>query len=606
MKDVIIQNLETINRNYFPNQHSWQIMGLFWEKIFYFKRTCFIFSLLLIGFGVFTYGQASYLQTGKTFERKLTRGEEHEYTIDLKKGEYATCIVNQKTVIVKVDLIDNSGKNIKSFSLNEGYESFPVSIDAAQTGSYKLKIYPFLIPEDLNLPDSVKSSWADQNQGVYTITGIAILTAGEYKQKLEKDHKEDAEFISWIDQRSHEIKNIDAGHGFDDLQPLKWIWKNVQVVGLGEATHGTSEFFRFKHRVFEFLVKEMGFTSFLLEASATRCRYINDYVLYGKGNLDTATAIQGFITWRVDEMRDLIKWMRTYNQSVSEAKKIKFFGYDLQINDMGWKELKQFYSSLNVKPPVNLDSLNMRLDTAEKLVNDIIRFEEGKSIYEAAYQPGLKVLNDLVMNEGQYRYQSGNELYDKNLMNIKLIVQQIESYKGENIPIRDYYMAQNILQLLSRYPGMKAMVWAHNGHIEKREGMMGSYLARVLGNKYYAMGFEFFSGTFQSKNLDIGTISKDWDKVTIGNPPEKSLPWYLNQTGKENFYIDFRNNHPEAIKSYSKDYPMHSFGSVFSSTMPMTTSASLKNFDGLIFIRQSHAARNFNKVYISKYFSESE
>src|SRR4030095_5956689 len=107
-------------------------------------------------------------------------------------------------------------------------------------------------------------------------------------QKLAQIQQDKDQFTQWIISNAHTIKTVDAGNGFEDVQPFKTILQNVRVVGLGEATHGTSEFFRMKHRMLEFLVKEMDFTSFYIEASMTRCRYVNEYVLCGKGNLDTA------------------------------------------------------------------------------------------------------------------------------------------------------------------------------------------------------------------------------------------------------------------------------------------------------------------------------
>ena len=50
-------------------------------------------------------------------------------------------------------------------------------------------------------------------------------------------------FIAWAKQHAIPIKTAEAGHGFDDLQPLKQIVGKARVVGMGEATHGTREFF---------------------------------------------------------------------------------------------------------------------------------------------------------------------------------------------------------------------------------------------------------------------------------------------------------------------------------------------------------------------------
>src|SRR5258706_94446 len=69
---------------------------------------------------------------------------------------------------------------------------------------------------------------------------------------------------AWLKQNSIPIRHIEAGNDFSDLQPLKKMFQDVQVIGLGEATHGTQEFFKMKHRLVEFLVTQMGFTAFAL------------------------------------------------------------------------------------------------------------------------------------------------------------------------------------------------------------------------------------------------------------------------------------------------------------------------------------------------------
>lgn len=413
--------------------------------------------------------------------------------------------------------------------------------------------------------------------------------------KVENQNKTD--FTQWIVKNAHEIKTVDAENGFEDLQLFKFVLKDVKVVGLGEATHGTSEFFRMKHRMLEFLVKEMGFTSFYIEASMSRCRYINDYVLFGKGSLDTATAIQGFVTWRVEEVRNMIAWMRKYNMSVPDDKRVKFLGYDLQLNDNGWKELKQFYSKVNPVSIKNLDSLQINVESGIRKVNQSLN--TGSQKLQNAYQNCLDLMCDIVLNEGQYQFIVGKEKYKKNLINIKLIVQEIKSYKDGINNQRDYYMAQNILYLLNlEKSDAKVVVWAHNSHIAKETGEMGGYLTNILRNKYYAIGFEFYSGSFQTKNADLKINSKDWEVMSVEDPPIESLPWYMNKTGKDKFFIDFRNTSAEKIKNFYYQYDAHSFGSMYSIKWPVVYPIFLTNFDGMIYIKQSTAAKNFTKVYL--------
>src|SRR4051794_25977935 len=70
----------------------------------------------------------------------------------------------------------------------------------------------------------------------------------------------------WIQANAIPLTTPEAGHGFADMQPLKKVIGDARIVSLGEATHGTREFFQLKHRMLEFLASEMGFTIFSIEA----------------------------------------------------------------------------------------------------------------------------------------------------------------------------------------------------------------------------------------------------------------------------------------------------------------------------------------------------
>jgi erythromycin esterase len=87
--------------------------------------------------------------------------------------------------------------------------------------------------------------------------------------------------LAWI--RSNPIRTNGAtpGQGWPDLSPLEGLVGNARIVALGEATHGTREFFQMKHRILEFLANEMGFTIFSVEANMPEAHRVNDYVLTG-------------------------------------------------------------------------------------------------------------------------------------------------------------------------------------------------------------------------------------------------------------------------------------------------------------------------------------
>jgi erythromycin esterase-like protein len=126
------------------------------------------------------------------------------------------------------------------------------------------------------------------------------------------------------------LNTIDPSKALSDLAPLGKLLKGVQIVGIGEATHGTSEFCTMKHRMFRYLVEQQGFTVFGLEASMPDCLLMDDYVLTGKGDPKTAVFAQGFWTWSNQEMLDLILWMRQYNVNPVHKKKLRVMGYDMQ------------------------------------------------------------------------------------------------------------------------------------------------------------------------------------------------------------------------------------------------------------------------------------
>ncbi len=540
---------------------------------------------------------------GSEYQRRLKTNETHNYTFSLKKGEAAEFTVMQKGVDLAIDVLDPAGKRMKTFdSPNGDFGPELVFFDALKTGNYSIHLYFF--NESNPLTDSADANFIKIKQGDYTIQDIRKLTSDQNKERKAAALKDKQQFANWINTNAQPIKSLDAGSETDDLQLFKAILKDVSVVGLGEATHGSSEFFRMKHRMLKFLVKEMGFTSFYIEASMSRCRYINEYVLYGNGNPDTATAIQGFWTWRTDEVRDMIVWMRQYNSTVPDEKKVQFFGYDLQINDRGWKELQLFYTKVNPSRVAHLDSLQTQFDSASTWSNKPDRQQEGANLFKKIHQKCLNVLNDIALNEGQYEYIAGKVLYDENLMNIKLIAQEAESYIDLYSDRRDFYMAQNILYLLNREkPGAKVIVWAHNGHIGKipspTYSSMGSYLDNVLKSKYYAIGFEFYSGSFQTMNLDSIVKSKNPAVMSVAEPPLESLPWYFNNTGKDKLFMDFRNTGAEKITNFLLPIGMHSFGSMYSVKWPVTSQMQPAMYDGMIYIKKSTAAKNFSKVDLS-------
>jgi erythromycin esterase-like protein len=135
------------------------------------------------------------------------------------------------------------------------------------------------------------------------------------------------DLVRQIGSASIPLRSVDAGSGFADLDPLRKIWQGARMVALGEATHGTSEFFRMKHRLTEFLVTQMGFRHFAMELDADNAAGIEAYI-QGRTNTNPVASLSW--PWRTQEVAAMVDWMRTYNASRPAADRVYFHGIDFQ------------------------------------------------------------------------------------------------------------------------------------------------------------------------------------------------------------------------------------------------------------------------------------
>ena len=147
------------------------------------------------------------------------------------------------------------------------------------------------------------------------------------RQAARQAGPESEELVRQIARTAIRLQTVDAGTGFADLAPLDRIWQGVRVVALGEATHGTSEFFRMKHRLTEFLVTRMGFRYFALELDERLAKPIDEYIQGERGN----NPVPGLHwPWGTREMAAMVDWMRNYNASSLPAARVHFHGIDYQ------------------------------------------------------------------------------------------------------------------------------------------------------------------------------------------------------------------------------------------------------------------------------------
>gem|GEM_PF-1066386 len=446
----------------------------------------------------------------------------------------------------------------------------------------------------------------------YILTYKQAASPVAYKQLQNKRIAEKEALVSWIKQKAVPLKTTKVSSPFEDLQHLHRILAGNRVLALGEATHGSKEIFEMKHRLIEYLVTQLGYRVFALEASYGRCLYINNYILSGKGDLDTATAIAEFPIWRTEEVKNLIQWMRKYNEQ-NPLQKVQFAGFDLQVIDASAYTLSQYYTKVAPLEKAQIDTLLKKIDQAE--LNNAIR--TGDTTLPAITRAMTDLYAAFLQKEDEYISKSSRQEYDEMKWHHQILIQLLtaDAYNENGVNGRrggrDYYMAQNVLGLLRSFPAdTKMILWAHNGHVAKdyldavsvNVPSMGNYLKSELKEAYYAVGFDIYQGSFQANDLELKN-SPGLEDVCLPGLPEENLSAYFVEAGLEKAFLDLSQLPSDlVIKEWltSRRIGIVDIGFAFSAKWPpsdYTAPTILKRaFDGIIFLKESSRATPAKRV----------
>jgi erythromycin esterase len=408
--------------------------------------------------------------------------------------------------------------------------------------------------------------------------------------------QEEQAIIAWLQQNSIPVQHIEAGHGFADLQPLKRILAGARVVGLGETTHGTREFFQIKHRLLEFLVTEMAFNAFVLEASYAACQPINAYVLHGRGDRATVLTGQGYIPWDSEEFSQMLDWLRAYNQGVPDEKKVSFHGADLWRNEIGRKAVLAYLCKVAPGEVAAADSLFEALAREEAKWPRRIDEESKKTLRQALSQlQGL--IDHLTANKDEFARSSSPAEFDHALHSAQVMQQWVVANTTE-VPqqSRSPFMAENLIYLVDHEkPGTRFVVWAHNGHIRMgQDWRFGYRLREKYEQGYTAFGFEFNQGSFQSRTQLSDTMLGDLKAITLPPAPAGSLPWYLSRTNLGNLMLDLRApaGDPAIERWLHTPQLVHTANWVCPDGFQFNVEMSIaQEYDGIVFVEQTTPTR---------------
>lgn len=347
--------------------------------------------------------------------------------------------------------------------------------------------------------------------------------------------------LSWLKENCIKIKTVQAENGFEDLQPLKKMIGNARIVGLGENTHGTSEIFKMKHRLVEFLYKEMGFTVFSIEANMPEAYKLNDYVQNGIGNSKSLLKGMYFWTWNTQEVLEMIEWMRKINST--EKAKIQFTGFDMQIY-VGPLEILSSFSKNDQIFKTKVDSISVLFNKLMPLGSQPVKDEKEIKLTIDKCNQLLVYLNE---NESKLSKYKGEIYYKWLIQNASILLQCIvleEKEASMDYSYRDACMAKNIQWILDNNPNTKIVLWAHNSHISNQEGSMGRFLSEKYGDNYYNIGFLSNSGMYTA--FKEGKLSSQ-NKLIEGKPG--SIEYSFHKAKIPYFFFDFiqaNNEEPES------------------------------------------------------------
>ncbi len=296
-----------------------------------------------------------------------------------------------------------------------------------------------------------------------------------------------------------------------DLDPLLKRIGDARVVLIGEATHGTSEFYRMRARITQRLIEEKGFTFVAAEADWPDATRIDHYVRHRDVPPAEWTAFARFPAWmwRNEETRQFVDWLHTRNLPLSHSKRVGFHGLDLY----------SLYTSIRVVTDY-LESIDPDLATvARQRYGCLSPWEADPGAYgravlsdsfRACEQDVAHVLVELLEKERAYVPADGERFFDA-AQNARLIANAERYYRTmyygsrSSWNLRDSHMFETLIHLLDHYgPSSKAVVWAHNSHIgdasatemaRRGEHNIGQLCRAHFGAKSYHIGFGTNDGT---------------------------------------------------------------------------------------------------------------
>lgn len=341
----------------------------------------------------------------------------------------------------------------------------------------------------------------------------------------------------------------------DDLQPMLEQASDAQYILLGEATHGTSEFYTLRTEISKWLIEKKGFQFIAVEGDWPACYEANRYIKGYSSIHNAADALQQFNRWPTwmwanKEVTELLTWLRTYNDTL-QKEKVGFYGIDIYSL---WESMEAVVLHLEKIGSPAATAARKAFDCFEPFHREPQLYGVSASLYgEDCLDELLQLLDELQKAKRNFPNDEESTL---NVQVNAIVADNAERYyramvtnDNESWNVRDRHMVNVIEEISTFYGnGAKGIIWEHNTHIGDaratdmaEDGMVN--VGQLARERYgtenvYAIGFGTYEGT---------VIAADrWGEPMKVMSVPKAIPhsWeaYLHEAGAYNKFIQFSDN----------------------------------------------------------------
>jgi erythromycin esterase len=354
-----------------------------------------------------------------------------------------------------------------------------------------------------------------------------------------------ADIKTWLLDHAVPFDTTDPTQSFADLAALKPMIGDARIVALGEDTHGTHEFFQMKHRLLEYMVDELGFTSFAMETGWSEANLINDYVQTGQGDPKQLLAGLNEWPWDTQEVLDLITWMRAHNANPANGPHVSFYGFDMQAPWLAMDNVVGYLQEVNPRASAWADT---RYDCLRQYRNAGSKYAAALQHTRLACRSALQAVYDMLSRrQAVFENMTSVSEYNFALQSARIPLQTERFLAGSlDMAARDEAMADNATWLLQQAgPAAKMVLWAHNLHVQglspDSNQSMGHFLKQNYGTQLVTVGFTFYSGAFNA--VSYTALTSQALSVTVHQasvPPDDSYEHFFHATGWPRMILDLR------------------------------------------------------------------